>query len=238
MQYDACLFDMDGVIIDTHRAVTAFWNDVARKHGVTLTEADFSQRIYGCPGAQTLDVLFPQVPPGEKRAILAHMKVYEERQQYVPVVGALDFVRSLRRAGILTALVTSGDRPKVAAVAAQLALDGLFDTRVTVEDVARGKPAPDGYRLAAGRLGVAPERCIVFEDSLSGMQAAVAAGATGIGVRQAGGAALLEAGAQAVIPGFTAEHIRLGRADAPPGAGRVLRLAGGLGVWLCQLDPL
>lgn len=229
MAYEACLFDMDGVIIDTRRAVTTFWAGVAQHHGVTLSRADFEERIYGCPGVQTLDTLFSHLGPAERDAVLASMLEYETAQPYVALPGVLDFVRALAGRGIPTALVTSGDRAKVRSVASQIALEGLFGTTVTVEDVQRGKPAPDAYRLAAARLGVQAERCIVFEDSRSGVQAAVAAGAACVGVGpEAAKAALLARGATGVIPDFTPGSIRIAESDDASSPG--LPLAGG--AWL------
>ena len=233
MHYDACLFDMDGVVIDTHQAVTAFWTGFAAARGVALTPEDFSRHIYGVPGAQTLGVLFPDLTPGERAAALDHMQAVETAQTYVPVTGVLAFLRALRERGIPAALVTSGDAWKIREVGAQLGLDGLFAATVTHEDVARGKPAPECYRLAAERLGVAPERCIAFEDSLSGVAAAVASGALTVGVSPAGGAALLERGACHVIRDFSAGSVRL----LEPGAaalhsGRVLALRRGCGLAL------
>lgn len=226
MAYEACLFDMDGVLINTRRAVTAFWTGVAREHQVTLSRADFEERIYGCPGIQTLDTLFPHLGSAERDAVLVSMLEYEATQPYVAMPGVLGFVRALAGRGIPTALVTSGDRAKVRSVAAQLALDGLFDATVTVEDVRRGKPNPDAYRLAAARLSVEAERCIVFEDSRSGVQAAVAAGAACVGVGPEGAEApLLARGAIVVIPDFAPGSVRI--ADSGDASGPWLPLAGG-----------
>ncbi len=209
MNYEAILFDMDGVIVDTHQSVTAFWERWAAKHGVHISAADFVQQVYGRPGTHTLDALFPMLNEDDRQAIFDDMAAYEVRLIYTAVNGAVDCLRALRRHGVPTALVTSGARWKVQAVAGQLGLDGLFTTQVTVEDIHQGKPHPEGYLLAAHRLGKAPERCIVFEDAISGVEAAVAAGALCIGVQAAGDpSSLLTAGAQTVIPDFSAVRLQ------------------------------
>ena len=59
MNYEAILFDLDGVVIDTHCPVTEFWLNLAAEHQVELTPADFQQHIYGCPMSHTFDKLFP-----------------------------------------------------------------------------------------------------------------------------------------------------------------------------------
>jgi len=95
--------------------------------------------------------------------------------------GAVELLRSVREAGIPTALVTNSDRSIVDAVLAWLP-EGLFTTIVTSNDVRRGKPEPEPFLLAAERLGVEPGDCVVIEDSPTGLRAAVAAGCAAIGV--------------------------------------------------------
>jgi HAD superfamily hydrolase (TIGR01509 family) len=203
MKYEAVLFDMDGVLIDTHDSVTRFWLEVADTHGVQLSDADFAQNIYGCPADQTLDAFFSHLTPGEREAIIDNMIDYEAKLEYEPVRGVVPLLEALRREGVPTALVTSGNREKVGAVMGQLGVGHVFDTKVTEEDIRHGKPDPECYELAARRLGREPARCIVFEDSISGARAAVAAGATCIGVRQPGTEAdVLRVGALCTIPDF------------------------------------
>src|SRR5262249_55172604 len=103
---------------------------------------------------------------------------------------------------------TSAEPSKVRYAFEHLGIDGLFTATITVLDVTRGKPYPDGYLKAAQRLQKAPERCIVFEDAISGVKAAVAAGTKCIGIGSAQTAsALLEAGAAHVIPDFSAVRV-------------------------------
>jgi HAD superfamily hydrolase (TIGR01509 family) len=209
MSYEALLFDMDGVIIDTHQSVTAFWQDAAEKYQVRLTQADFSQHVYGCPATHTLDALFPHLSTDERRSILERMLMYETNLTYTEVKGAVAFLRSLRECGVPTALVTSGARWKVEAVATQIGLDGLFSAWVIESDIQKGKPDPECYLLGARRLQRAPERCIVFEDAISGVKAAVASGALCIGVQSPSTPShlLLQAGACCVVPDLTVTRL-------------------------------
>ena len=209
MLYEAILFDMDGVIINTHQAVTSFWQKWAKVHRVQLSQADFQQNIYGCPANHTLDVLFPALNPDERDAILADMTAYEINQTYRAVKGVLAFLRELKQEAIPTALVTSGEHWKVDAVLTQLELNGIFDATVTVADIRHGKPSPECYLLGAERLQRSPERCIVFEDAISGVKAAVAAGALCIGVQPGNETPLLEAGARYVVPDFISVELEL-----------------------------
>lgn len=209
MNYQAILFDMDGVIIDTHDSVTAFWHIIAAEWHMTLTQADFEQHIYGCPAEHTFSVLFPRIIGPAKAAIFERMREYELTLSYTAMPGVKMFLQTLKQQRIPTALVTSGDRWKVQAVSDQLGLEGLFSAYVTINDVSRGKPHPDAYLLGAKRLDQPPQRCLVFEDAVSGVTAAVAAGATCIGVQSSEqlAAALRQAGASHTIPDFRAVNL-------------------------------
>lgn len=215
MTIEAVLFDMDGVIIDTEQSVIDFWERLAVRHGVMLTEADYRRDVFGCPGEHTLSVFFPMLDADARQSVMLEMADYEQSDvTYIAVTGVIPFLHRLHAHDIPTALITSGARWKVQAVEAQLPLAGLFTWKVTVEDIQHGKPHLQGYLLAAERLSVAPENCVVFEDSLSGVQAAVAAGATCIGIQRASGEAeLLKAGACCVIPNFDVVTIQ----DGTPG---------------------
>jgi sugar-phosphatase len=209
MPYEAILFDMDGVVIDTHDSVTKFWLALAAEHQIHLTQADFQQHIYGCPMNHTFDVLFPHLDERQRQAIFARLKEYEVNLTYTEVPGVTALLQALKRLGVPTALVTSADWWKVRAVVDQLGLDGLFTTYVTIADIHQGKPHPEGYLLAAQRLQKSPQHCLVFEDAVSGVKAAVAAGATCIGVRPSDTAlALIEAGAAYTIPDLTAVKVQ------------------------------
>ena len=203
MHYEAILFDMDGVLIDTRQSVTAFWQALAAEHQVQLTPADLEQHIYGCLAGHTLDILFPQLDAQARAAVMARGLSYESGLTYTEIPGAVALLRRLKRFGIPTALVTSGSENKVGHVSRQLGLDGLFAERVVGSDIQHGKPDPEAYALAAQKLHRPPEVCLVFEDSISGVRAAVAAGACCIGVQTPVEApALLAAGAAAVMPDF------------------------------------
>jgi sugar-phosphatase len=204
MGYEAILFDMDGVIVDTYQSVTEFWQNLAKAHRVHLAQADFNQHVYGCPATHTLDVLFPHLNADERQSVLAQMVNYEINLTYTGVKGAVAFLHTLKEQSIPTALVTSGEHWKVNEVINQLGIDGMFTTQVTAGDIQRGKPHPECYLLAAQYLQKPPQRCIVFEDSISGVKAAVASGALCIGLGSPGmPSPLLQAGACYVVPDFT-----------------------------------
>jgi HAD superfamily hydrolase (TIGR01509 family) len=202
---EAVLFDMDGVVVDSEEQVTAFWRDLARAHGIVLSPDDFHRHVYGLPASHTLEVLFSRLNEREQADALALMYAGEAAGPYREIPGALDLLRALREHRVPTALVTSAKPPKVEAVSRALSLNGLFAATVTRDDIRRGKPNPEGYLLAAAWLGIAPAACLVLEDALSGVEAAIAAGSTCIGVTSPARApALLAAGAAVVVPDLRA----------------------------------
>jgi HAD superfamily hydrolase (TIGR01509 family) len=208
MDYEAILFDMDGVIVDTYQSVTEFWQNIAEAYQVHLTQADFNQHVYGCPATHTLDFLFPHLSATECQSVLTKMANYEINLTYTGVKGAIVFLRTLKQQGIPTALVTSGEQWKVNEVINQLGIDGMFTAQVTASDIQRGKPHPECYLLAAQYLQKPPEQCVVFEDSISGVKAAVASGALCIGIGSSSMASpLLQAGACCVVPDFTSTSL-------------------------------
>jgi HAD superfamily hydrolase (TIGR01509 family) len=166
--------------------------------------------------------LFPGLPPEQDGEFFDRVTRYELGLRYEEVAGVRALLRSLKAEGVKTALVTSGMTWKVEEVSRQLALGGLFDVTVTAADIERGKPDPACYLAAAAKLRVAPAECVVFEDTVSGVRAAVAAGMAGVGI-QTGRLAdrLVAEGVRHVIPDFTAVRLDL------PGGQPQLRLAAG-----------
>lgn len=204
MRYEAILFDMDGVVVDTKSAVTAFWQQVAAHHGRELTADDLEQWVYGRRADETLDALFTHLSEQQREMVTQTLQAAELQAVYQEVLGIGRLLRALRASQIPTALVTSAQRWKVETVLAQLGLNELFAVQVSAEDIRKGKPDPEGYLRAAHLLKRPASSCIVFEDAPSGVQAAYLAGALCIGVRESAMASpLLEAGASYVVPDFT-----------------------------------
>src|SRR5262249_39783980 len=111
--FRAVLFDLDGVVIDTRQSVTDFWQAVAAEQNVTLTADDFDSHVHGVPAVATLRALFPGLPPEQDGGILDRATRYELGLRYEEVAGVRALLRSLKAAGVKTALVTSGTSRKV-----------------------------------------------------------------------------------------------------------------------------
>ncbi|HEY4457229.1 MAG TPA: HAD family phosphatase [Pseudonocardiaceae bacterium] len=214
--YRAVLFDMDGVVVDTEAQVAAFWRGLAAEHGFALTGAELERHVFGRSADHTLRTLFACIPPHRHPEVYQRMQVNDQTRQYTPIARVVPLLRELHAAGVPTALVTGAQPTKAAAVLDALDLAGVFGTVVHAEDVAAGKPDRACYRLAAHRLDVAASQCVVFEDAVSGVSAATAAGATCVALttpeRRAG---VLAAGAAATITdfrevGFDADRLHIG----------------------------
>jgi HAD superfamily hydrolase (TIGR01509 family) len=201
--YQAILFDMDGVLIETRQSVTRFWMQMAQNHNIELTTSDFDQNIYGCPAQHTLDVLFGHLSGADHRAVLDHLAQSEPTWPFNAIPGVISFLHSLHQLQIPAALVTSAYRKRVTQVLDGLNLQKLLPVTVSKDQILHGKPHPEGYLTAAKRLDVSPEQCVVFEDSLSGATAGIRAGALCIGVQSGALAApLRQIGARHVISDF------------------------------------
>lgn len=171
----AALFDLDGVLVDTESQYTVFWRRIGEAF---LPEVpDFALRIKGQTLTNIYNVYFPG-QDGLQKEITRRLNAFEQAMEFPFIPGAQTFVAALRAQGIPTAVVTSSNRQKMAALyAAHPGFCDCFDRIFTAEDARRSKPAPDCYLYAAEQLGVAPEECVVFEDSRGGLQAGRASGA-------------------------------------------------------------
>lgn len=173
------LFDLDGVLVDTEGIYTEFWHsvDVRFPTGVPRFEYVIKGNTLGA-------ILSTYFPDAHVRAeILDMLAEHERTMDYRPFTGTASFLASLRAAGIPSAIVTSSSRLKMDNLFAAMPwLRDAVDTVVTGDDVTRSKPDPEGYNIAAQRLGIAPARCVVFEDSLAGIEAGRRAGGKVVGI--------------------------------------------------------
>ena len=182
----AAIFDWDGVIVDSSRAHELSWEQLARAEGRTLP-ADHFKRSFGMRNEQIFpDILRWTTEPAEiKRLALLKERLYRDilRQSGIaPIPGVTEFLGQLRTASVPCAIGSSTPRENIDCVMEMIKLRDRFRVIVAGEDVTRGKPNPEVFLLAASKLGVAPERCVVFEDAHVGIEAARAAGIKVVGV--------------------------------------------------------
>jgi sugar-phosphatase len=171
----AILFDMDGTLVDSDRAVERSWLSWAGEYGADGPAA--YAMAHGSPSEPTVRKLLAHFTEDEiRRASLRQLELqYDDLADVVAAPGAQDLLAVLARRGLPWAVVTSADDRLAKA---RLTAAGITPpVLVTVDDVAAGKPDPAGYLRAAELLGVPAENCLVVEDAEVGLQAARAAGA-------------------------------------------------------------
>ena len=173
MPRSIALFDLDGVILDTEGSYTAFWDDYGSRH---FSEKDFGLKIKGQTLVKILDDYFPE--ENERKTITDAINDFERNMSYPFVPGVENYIKSLKSNGIRTAVVTSSNLPKMENVyRCHPGFKEMFDIILTSEDFSESKPSPYCYLKAMRLFGAGPEDCVVFEDSLAGLQAARASGA-------------------------------------------------------------
>lgn len=173
MQRSIALFDLDGVILDTEGSYTAFWDDYGSRH---FSEKDFGLKIKGQTLVKILGDYFPE--ENERKAITDAINDFERKMSYPFVPGVENYIKSLKSNGIRTAVVTSSNLLKMENVyRCHPGFREMFDIILTSEDFSESKPSPYCYLKAMRLFGAGPEDCVVFEDSLAGLQAARASGA-------------------------------------------------------------
>lgn len=174
-----CLFDLDGVIIDSERLYTKIWEAIETQWPTGIE--NFPYKIKGTTLEDILDRYFPD--PEVQRKVVGELYRLEGLMVYQPLPGALEFLDNLRNAGVPAALVTSSNERKMAHLWSDMPeLKKDFRVIITGDEVHNSKPDPEGYLMAAKSIGVKPEKCAVFEDSLQGVKAGRAAGAYVIGI--------------------------------------------------------
>jgi len=171
-RYRAFLFDMDGTVINSIAAAERIWGQWAKRQGLDV--AAFLPTIHGARSVDTISRLaLPGLDPRQEAQGITDAEIIDV-EGIIEIAGAQRFLNSLPPAQ--WAIVTSAPR---ALAVARLKAAGMPmpDVMVTAEDVDAGKPRPDCYLLAARKLGVAADECLVFEDASVGIEAGAAAGA-------------------------------------------------------------
>ena len=175
----AVIWDMDGVIADTAPYHLKAWQQVFKKRGVDFTEDDFRRNFGQRNDTIIRNVLGEGLSPSEIDTIAGEKEKsfrHRVRQHIKPLPGAIELIKSLKEHGFGIALASSAPMENIQLVTQGLDINNCFHTIVSGREVKEGKPSPQGFLLAAKKLGVAPENCIVIEDAVAGVAAAKRAG--------------------------------------------------------------
>jgi HAD superfamily hydrolase (TIGR01509 family) len=184
--FQAVIFDLDGVIADTEPLKFAAYQAVFREaYGVELPAEDVAWR--GMKEQSVIAYWFDkfQLTGEPERLIQEKRAVYHsflEKGQISPVPGVVEFVHRLESSQKRRGVATSSSRQEALTVLKGLGLEIALKAITSRDDVRQLKPHPEVYMKAASTLGIAPSQCVVFEDSQSGVRAAKAAGMFCVGV--------------------------------------------------------
>ncbi|WP_101926298.1 MULTISPECIES: HAD family hydrolase [Luteimonas] len=180
----AVLFDMDGLLLDSERVILECLQTAATGQGIDIAP-DWWLQMIGQTDAVCRALLGARIGPAAADALLddGHARYIAIAEAGVPHrPGVVALLALLARHDVPRAVATSTRTPLAQRKLGAAGLLPYFDVVCTSSDVARPKPAPDVYLLAAARLGIAPAQCLVLEDSPTGVRAALAAGMTVIQV--------------------------------------------------------
>ena len=201
----ACIFDLDGVLVDTAKYHYLAWKRLANELGFFFSESD-NEHLKGVSRMASLDILLKVGGLShfteQEKIKMAEMKngwYVEYISQMTPeeiLPGVLDFLLELKGEGVKIAIGSASKNAKM--ILQCVHIIALFDAVIDGNKITCAKPDPEVFLLGAQELGVPPSQCLVFEDSIAGIEAAVNAGIKSIGV---GNPSILHR-ATVVIPGF------------------------------------
>lgn len=181
MRYDLVIFDNDGVLVDSEPLSNTILAAYLTELGHPTTYEDSLRDYMGAAVHRVHDLVLER--SGQRLPadfdVTFHARVFAAfERELEPVAGAVDVLEKLVAGGVPYCLASSGSHERIRVGHRRTGLDRWFGDEVifSSEDVGRGKPAPDLFLYAAERMGVAPEKCVVVEDSPLGVRAAVAAG--------------------------------------------------------------
>jgi beta-phosphoglucomutase len=185
-RFRAVVFDMDGVLADSEPVYVEAVNAVLESMGKEMSH-ELHEAIMGHGVEASWEVLIAQLNlPGEiEDYISPYDKELIERLARIstPLPGAPELVGKLKDLGVPIAVASSSWPGWIESLLGGIGLLDAFEVRVSAKMVAKPKPAPDLYLLAASRLGIEPERCIAIEDTPTGLQAAKSASMFAVQVR-------------------------------------------------------
>ncbi len=170
--------DLDGTLCDTLPANIAAYRDAFAKAGYEFDEVTY-QRHFGLRFEEMMKVVAPHISPPHKAEIARYkVDIYKKYVNLiVPNTNLINFLQAAKQKGIKVGIATTAKRVNAQNILQHLGLNDFFDATVFGEDVTHGKPHPECYLKAIETLGVKQDDCVIFEDTVIGIEAATRAGA-------------------------------------------------------------
>lgn len=206
----ACIFDMDGVLIDNREFHKQAWASFLQQYG-NKESFDYEllmQQFFGKTNQKIFEFLFDKEISSQELAYWEDVKESMYRHiidsHIVPLNGLLPFLQIIQQQNIPTGIGTAGPMANVKFVLNKIGAEPFFTAITDSNQIKNGKPDPEVFLLTAQKLGVAPQSCIVFEDSFSGIQAGLNAQMKVVGVAtEHSKTVLLQKGCAMAITDFT-----------------------------------
>ncbi|HWO35469.1 MAG TPA: HAD family phosphatase [Candidatus Acidoferrum sp.] len=201
--FSGVVFDLDGVIVDSHPLHKQAWRAFLGSVGKQVSESDLDFILEGRRRRDILIHFLGDISETEIQEYGNKKNEYfrQASSELEPVPGTIEFIRKVRETGLRIAVATSASRQRTRWTLEQLKIADCFEVVVTGDDVVQSKPDPAIYQLAAQRLSISPECLFAVEDSVCGVHSAKSAGlrCLGIGIEK-DVYPLLQAGADLVFP--------------------------------------
>jgi HAD superfamily hydrolase (TIGR01509 family) len=208
----AFVFDMDGVLIDSHATHRLAWKRFLQHEGKSVSDDELAFILEGRTRSEILRHFLGELGETELHVHGRHKdEIFRSLEHHIrPLPGVMAFLEKLRQSGARLAIATSASEIRTASTIERLGLGGYFEAVITASDVQQGKPHPAVYQLACERLETVPSASMAFDDAPAGVQAATSAGMRCIGVAQDERCeVLLRAGAEDVIADFASTKLKM-----------------------------
>ncbi len=188
MSFKACIFDLDGVIVDTAKYHFLAWKRLADQLNINFTEED-NERLKGVSRMASLDIILEignvtaDKKTKDKYAALKNQWYIDYITRMTPdeiLPGSVEFIRELKNAGILVAVGSASKNTPM--ILERVGIKDLFDAVADGNVVSKAKPDPEVFLKAAEMLNTQPRYCVVFEDAAAGVKAALNAGMLCVGI--------------------------------------------------------
>ena len=182
----AVIFDMDGVICHTNPYHSMAFREFFSKRDLSPTDEEFAMHMFGKSNSYILSHFLQRVIEGDELLQMENEKESLFRQIYEPYIdpieGIVAFISDLHSNGVKLGVATSAPQANLDLILTKVPIREYLGSIMASENVKKHKPDPEVYLTSAENLGVEPDQCVVFEDSFSGVSAAINAGMRVVGV--------------------------------------------------------